>query len=63
MKPFTTIASVLFAVFALVHLLRMFFGWEVTINGSEIPVWVSGAVVVVAAALSWMLCREARRKV
>lgn len=59
MKPFTTIAVVVFAVMAIVHLLRLFAGWEVVVAGFAIPVWWSGVGVVIAGALGLMVWREA----
>ncbi len=61
MKPFTTIAAVIFAVIALVHILRLFLGWEVTVSGVAIPMWASVAGLVIAAGLAGMLLREARK--
>ena len=61
MKPFTTIAVILFSLIALLQLLRVILGWEVTVNGMIIPVWASGIAFVVAAALAGMLWREASR--
>jgi hypothetical protein len=60
-KPFTTVAVVLFALMALVHSFRLFFGWEVTVNGMVVPKWASGPRLVVTAWLSLMLWREARK--
>jgi len=60
MKPFTTIAVVVFALVALMQLLRAISGWEVTVNGIAIPVWASVIAFVVASALAIMLWREAR---
>lgn len=61
MKPFTTIAVVVFSLIALLQLLRFVSGWEVTVNGIAIPVWASGIAFVIAAALAAMVWREARR--
>ncbi len=61
MKPFTTIAAAIFAVVALVHVLRLFLDWEVTVNGIAIPMWASVLALVITAALAVMLFREARR--
>ena len=61
MKPFTTIAAVIFALVAVVHTLRMFLGWEVTVNGLAVPMWASVAGLVIAAGLAVMLLREARK--
>jgi hypothetical protein len=60
MKPFTTIAVALFAVIAIVHLLRLFTGWEVVVVGFVVPVWWSAIGLVIAGALSIMVWREAR---
>jgi len=59
-KPFTTIAVALFALIALVHLLRLFAGWEVVVTGFVIPVWWSAIGLVIAAGLALMVWREAR---
>jgi membrane associated rhomboid family serine protease len=66
MKPFTTIAVVVFSLVALVQLLRVVLGWEVTVNGFAIPFWASVIACMVAATLAYMLrraaeCRPARR--
>jgi hypothetical protein len=61
MKPFTTIAAVIFALVAVVHTLRMFLGWEVTVNGLAVPMWASVAGLVITAGLAVMLLREARK--
>jgi hypothetical protein len=40
--------------------MRFVQGWEVTINGVIVPVWVSGIAFVVAAGIAAMLWRESR---
>lgn len=60
-KPFTAIAVGLLSVVALVQLLRLVQGWEVTIGGVSIPLWASAVAVVVAAGLAAMLWIEMRR--
>lgn len=60
MKPFTTIAVIVFSLIALLQLLRFVLGWEVVVNGLMMPVWASGIAFVIAAALAVMLWREAR---
>lgn len=59
-KPFTLIAVVLFSLIALLQLLRFILGWQVTVNGVTIPVWVSGIAFVIAAGLAAMVWRETR---
>jgi len=61
MKPFTTIAAVIFALIAFVHILRVFLGWEVTVNRMAVPMWASVVGLVIAAGLAVMLLREARK--
>ena len=61
MKPFTAITVVLLAIIAVVQLLRFVLGWEVTVNGLIVPVWLSGIAFVIATGLAVMVWREARR--
>jgi membrane protein implicated in regulation of membrane protease activity len=60
MKPFTTIAAVVFALIALLQLLRFILAWPVSVNGLVVPVWASAIAFVIAAGLSVMLWRERR---
>ena len=62
MKPFTAITVVLLALIAVVQLLRLILGWEVTVNGLIVPVWPSGIAFVITAGLAPMVWREARRR-
>ena len=62
MKAFTTIAVVFFAAIAVVHLLRLFMGWEVSIAGFVIPVWWSLFGFVVPGGLAFMVWREHARE-
>ncbi len=59
-KPFTWIAAALFALMALAHVVRVVTHFQVVLGSHSIPEWVSYVAIVVAAFLSWMLCREAR---
>ncbi len=59
-KPFTAIAAVIFVLMALVHVFRLAFGWEITIQGSVVPMWVSVLGAVIAGGLAFMLWRESR---
>jgi hypothetical protein len=61
MKPFTTIAVVVFTLVALAHLVRLFTGFEVVVAGWIVPVWgVSLPGLIVAGGLAVMVWREAR---
>ncbi|HEX6661721.1 MAG TPA: hypothetical protein VF067_07630 [Sphingomicrobium sp.] len=59
-RPFTWIASAIFALMALAHLYRVFTHFQIVVGSHTIPEWVSYVAIVVTAGLSWMLCREAR---
>ena len=61
MKPFSTIAAVFLALIAIIHLLRLFAGWEVVVAGFVIPVWWSAFGFVVPGGLGLMVWREAHR--
>jgi hypothetical protein len=51
---------VILALVAIVHVLRLLFGWSVTINGTDIPMWVSVVAFVMTAGLAVGLWRETR---
>jgi uncharacterized integral membrane protein len=59
-KPFTMLASVIFAVVALIHLFRLWSRFHVVFGTHAVPVWVSIIGFVVPGILSVMLYREAR---
>lgn len=60
MKPFTTLAVIVFALIALIHLYRLIRPFEVIVHGMVVPQWVSIAGLVVAGTLAFMLRRESR---
>ena len=63
MKPFTKIASIIFGIIALLHLLRItFFQIEVFIGEFQLPLWVSIAGFVVTFILCIALWKESNRK-
>jgi len=58
MKPFTKIAIAVFSLVAVLHLLRVIFGWEVIVSGIIIPLWISVVGFIIAAGLAVLLWRE-----
>ena len=62
MKPFTTIAIFIFTLIALLHILRLFFGWEVIVNQIVIPIWASVLGLIIAGGLAIMLWLESRQR-
>jgi uncharacterized membrane protein len=61
MKPFTTLAVIIFALIALAHLYRLIQPFEVMVHGYVVPQWISAVGLVVAGMLAVMLWRESRR--
>jgi len=51
-KTFCTLAATIFALIALLQLIRIVMGWSVTFNGVDVPFWASWIAVIVAGALS-----------
>jgi hypothetical protein len=52
-KSFVLLASVIFAVVALAHLLRILMGWPIVIDSWTVPMWLSWIALVVAGGLSY----------
>jgi uncharacterized membrane protein len=61
MKPFTTLAVVVFAVVAVLQLVRVVAGWPVLIDGFAVPISASVVACAAATLLSVMLWREHRK--
>ena len=62
MRPFTTIVALLFAIICAAHVIRLCLGWDITLNGIHIPLWLSGIAMIITGGLSFMLLRESRIK-
>jgi hypothetical protein len=60
-RAYNTITAVLFLIMALVHLLRIIFGWPTQIGGLNIPIWVSWLALVVTGALAYFGFRHSVR--
>jgi len=59
-RPFTWIAAAIFALIAIIHIVRLVTHFHVVLGSHSIPMWVSYVAIVVGAFMSWMICREAR---
>jgi hypothetical protein len=60
-RVFLLIATAIFLLVALLHLLRLFNGWSIIIAGCAVPMWVSWPGMIVASLLGcWglMLARK-----
>lgn len=58
MKPFTMTTVLFLALLAAFQFARFIFGWPVTVEEMDVPVWASAIVAVVAGALAAMLWYE-----
>ncbi len=57
---FDTVAGIVFLVVAVMHLLRIIFGWEVSIGGLTVPLYASYAGVVAAGLLAYFGLRPSK---
>jgi len=61
MRAYLLVSGLVFAVVAVVHILRLAYGWPVQIAGFSVPVDASWAGMVVPAALCVWAFALARR--
>ena len=61
MQPFTRVAVVVLWLIALLQLVRFIAGWQITLNGAAVPLWLSALVATLAAGLAIMVWRERPR--
>jgi hypothetical protein len=61
MKPFTTVAAIVFALMALGHAYRIATHFQVIVGSHTVAQEVSWVALIVTALLSYGLFREARR--
>lgn len=52
MKTYLLVSGTIFGIVALLHLLRLAFGWPAEIAGWSVPGWVSWAALAAAALLA-----------
>ena len=62
MKPATLVATIFFFVVAVLHLVRLFYHVELTVNGATVPMWLSVFGFLFTGGLAIMMWRENRRK-
>lgn len=61
-KTFAIVSGAIFALVALLHILRILMGWPAMIGGWMVPVWVSWIGLVVAGGLSYFGLSLAMRR-
>ncbi|HOK07346.1 MAG TPA: hypothetical protein PK836_09010 [Syntrophales bacterium] len=60
MKPVTTLVSLLLVIVSLAHLVRLVLDVPITVDGLEVPTWLSVIGFAAPLALAWLLWRENR---
>jgi len=56
-EGFNTLVGAIFAVIAVLHLLRIIYSWSAQIGTFAVPIWLSWAALVVSAFLSYTAFR------
>lgn len=56
-KAYLMVSGTLFALVALLHLLRIVFSWQAIIGGWTVPMWLSWIGLVVAGTLCFWVLR------
>jgi len=51
-KAYLIVSTFIFAVVAVMHLLRLVLGWSVVLGMTSIPLWVSMLAVLVSASVA-----------
>ena len=62
MKPFTATSAMFLGLLAVLQLVRFISGWEVSVNGMDVPVWASAVAFVISGALALLLWKENRAR-
>ena len=57
-RAYNAVTASLFLIVAVLHLLRIVFGWPAQIGGLQMPMWVSWVALVVTAALAYSGFRQ-----
>jgi len=52
-KYFYNVTLVIFSLIAILHALRLVYGWGAVIGGWEVPIWLSGLAVILAGYLAY----------
>lgn len=52
-KSFSITAGVIFLIIALLHVARIFYGWEAVLGGLVVPKWVSWIALVISGYLAY----------
>lgn len=62
LRIYTSVSACIFLLVFAGHLLRLIFGWSLTIGGFDMPMWPSWIAMIVAAYLSAVGFRHSAKK-
>jgi hypothetical protein len=52
-KTYYEVTSLIFLIVAVLHAMRVLYGWDANVGGVEVPLWASWAAIVIAGYLSY----------
>jgi hypothetical protein len=52
-RSYLLVCALVFSLVFILHVLRLFYGWGVTIGGRTVPIWASRVGTVVAVGLAY----------
>jgi len=61
-RTYNIVTAVLFLIIAVLHLIRIVFGWPAQIGGLAIPIWASWLALIVTGALAYFGFRQSIRQ-
>jgi hypothetical protein len=61
-QTFSLNTAVIFLLIALLHAIRLLRGWQVTIEGAVVPIWISWMALAIASYLAYEGFRLAKTK-
>jgi len=61
-QTFSLNTAVIFLLITFLHAIRLLRGWQVTIEGAVVPIWISWIALAIAAYLAYEGFRLAKTK-
>jgi hypothetical protein len=61
-RLFALSAGIVFVIIALLHLLRIIYGWDAVIDGWTVSTWISWVALIVAGYLGYDGFRSSRNR-
>ncbi len=53
LRSYTFLTGILFALIGLAHAVKLYYGWNIVIDETPVPDWVSWIFIVVTVAIAW----------